>query len=101
MGDQSIGGRSSLDDWLYQPARPAASARDCLQSYERWRCSGAQRSQQFVDLGEGRWQRPAGLSVFKSVGTAVQDLAAALAVATAAAKRGVGRDVELLSPKTF
>ncbi|HVW17267.1 MAG TPA: ornithine cyclodeaminase family protein [Solirubrobacteraceae bacterium] len=50
---------------------------------------------------EGGWRRPEGLSVFKSVGTAVQDLAAAHAVATAARERGVGREVELLSAKTF
>jgi ornithine cyclodeaminase/alanine dehydrogenase len=50
---------------------------------------------------DGGWQRPSGVSVFKSVGTAVQDLAAARAVASEAAARGVGREVDLLTPKTF
>lgn len=50
---------------------------------------------------DGAWKRPPGVSVFKSVGTAVQDLAAARAVASEAAARGVGREVDLLTPKTF
>jgi alanine dehydrogenase len=50
---------------------------------------------------DGGWKRPSGVSVFKSVGTAVQDLAAARAVATAATARGIGREVDLLTPKTF
>jgi len=45
--------------------------------------------------------RGGGLTVFKSVGTAVQDLAAAQAVAGIARERGLGRELELLSPKTF
>jgi ornithine cyclodeaminase/alanine dehydrogenase-like protein (mu-crystallin family) len=49
----------------------------------------------------GDWTRPDGITVFKSVGTAVQDLAAAHVVATAARAHGVGREVELLSAKTF
>jgi alanine dehydrogenase len=49
----------------------------------------------------GDWRRPDGVSVFKSVGTAVQDLAAAATVIEAARAQGVGRDVELLSAKTF
>src|SRR4051794_38432921 len=49
----------------------------------------------------GGWERPAGLSVFKSVGTAVQDLAAAHATAIAAREQGVGREIEMLSAKTF
>ena len=42
-----------------------------------------------------------GLTVFKSVGTAVQDLAAAAAVARVARERGVGRELDILSPKVF
>jgi ornithine cyclodeaminase/alanine dehydrogenase len=49
----------------------------------------------------GAWTRPEGISVFKSVGTAVQDLAAAHAVATAARERGIGTDFDLLSAKMF
>jgi alanine dehydrogenase len=55
---------------------------------------------EIVGLGGG-WQRPAGLSVFKSVGTAVQDLAAAAAVARSARDRGVGREIDLLTAKMF
>ena len=42
-----------------------------------------------------------GLTVFKSVGTAVQDLAAAAAVARVARERGLGRELDIVSPKTF
>lgn len=42
-----------------------------------------------------------GLSVFKSVGTAVQDLAAARVVAQVARERGIGRELDIVSPKTF
>jgi ornithine cyclodeaminase/alanine dehydrogenase len=42
---------------------------------------------------------PAGLTVFKSVGTAVQDLAAAAAVAASARVRGLGNEVDVLLPK--
>jgi alanine dehydrogenase len=49
----------------------------------------------------GDWIRPTGISVFKSVGTAVQDLAAAGAVVAAARQRGLGTDVDLLSAKMF
>jgi ornithine cyclodeaminase/alanine dehydrogenase len=45
--------------------------------------------------------RNGGLTVFKSVGTAVQDLAAAAAVAETARKLGLGREQEILSAKTF
>jgi len=48
-----------------------------------------------------RLDRRGGLTVFKSVGTAVQDLAAGLAVAAAARERGLGRELQILSPKTF
>jgi ornithine cyclodeaminase/alanine dehydrogenase len=52
--------------------------------------------------GQGdAWKRPDGISVFKSVGTAVQDLAAAHAITLAARERGLGTDFDLLSPKTF
>ena len=49
----------------------------------------------------GAWRPPGGISVFKSVGTAVQDLAAAATVALAARERGVGTDIDLLSAKEF
>jgi alanine dehydrogenase len=49
----------------------------------------------------GDWERPAGISVFKSVGTAVQDLVAAAAVLERARQDGVGNEVDLLSAKTF
>jgi ornithine cyclodeaminase/alanine dehydrogenase len=49
----------------------------------------------------GGFERNGGLTVFKSVGTAVQDLAAAAAVAEAARERGLGRELELLGPKVF
>jgi ornithine cyclodeaminase/alanine dehydrogenase-like protein (mu-crystallin family) len=49
----------------------------------------------------GAWKRPEGISVFKSVGTAVQDLAAAHAIVVAARERGLGTDFDLLAPKTF
>jgi ornithine cyclodeaminase/alanine dehydrogenase-like protein (mu-crystallin family) len=42
-----------------------------------------------------------GLTVFKSVGTAVQDLAAAAAIARVARERGVGRELDVVLPKTF
>ena len=42
-----------------------------------------------------------GLTVFKSVGTAVQDLAAAAAVARVARERGLGRELDIVSPKLF
>ena len=45
--------------------------------------------------------RDGGLTVFKSVGTAVQDLAAAAAVTAVARERGLGREQEILSAKTF
>jgi ornithine cyclodeaminase/alanine dehydrogenase len=47
------------------------------------------------------WIRPDGVSVFKSVGTAVQDLAAAHAVTVAARERGIGTEFGLLSAKMF
>jgi ornithine cyclodeaminase/alanine dehydrogenase len=50
---------------------------------------------------DGGWNRPSGMSVFKSVGTAVQDLAAARAVTAEALARGVGLEVDLLTPKIF
>jgi ornithine cyclodeaminase/alanine dehydrogenase-like protein (mu-crystallin family) len=46
-------------------------------------------------------ERDGGLTVFKSVGTAVQDLAAASAVAGIARERGLGRELDILTPKTF
>jgi ornithine cyclodeaminase/alanine dehydrogenase len=49
----------------------------------------------------GGWTRPDGVSVFKSVGTAVQDLAAAHAITVAARQRGIGTDFDLLFPKEF
>lgn len=53
-------------------------------------------------VGSGTpYRRDGGLTVFKSVGTAVQDLAAAAAVAAVARERGLGRELELLSPKVF
>jgi ornithine cyclodeaminase/alanine dehydrogenase len=45
--------------------------------------------------------RPAGLSVFKSVGTALQDLVAAKAVYDVALERGLGREIEFLGGKQF
>jgi ornithine cyclodeaminase len=42
-----------------------------------------------------------GLSVFESVGTAVQDLAAARVVAQVARERGIGRELDIVNPKTF
>jgi alanine dehydrogenase len=51
-------------------------------------------------VGAG-FERHGGLTVFKSVGTAVQDLAAAAAVAETARARGLGRELELLAPKVF
>jgi ornithine cyclodeaminase/alanine dehydrogenase-like protein (mu-crystallin family) len=42
-----------------------------------------------------------GLTVFNSVGTAVQDLAAAAAVARVARERGLGREMDIVSPKLF
>jgi ornithine cyclodeaminase/alanine dehydrogenase len=50
---------------------------------------------------DGDWMRPPGVSIFKSVGTAVQDLAAAAAVAEAARERGIGQELQILTPKTF
>jgi ornithine cyclodeaminase/alanine dehydrogenase len=52
-------------------------------------------------VGEGRPLAREGLTVFKSVGTAVQDLAAAAAVARVARERGLGRELDIVSPKTF
>ena len=52
-------------------------------------------------VGSGRPYVRDGLTVFKSVGTAVQDLAAAAAVARVARERGVGRELDILSPKVF
>jgi len=49
----------------------------------------------------GSWKRPDGVSVFKSVGTAVQDLAAASAVASEAVALGLGQEVQLLTAKDF
>jgi ornithine cyclodeaminase/alanine dehydrogenase len=46
-------------------------------------------------------ERNGGLTVFKSVGTAVQDLAAAAAVVRIARERGLGRELDILTPKTF
>jgi len=51
--------------------------------------------------GAGQPYAREGLTVFKSVGTAVQDLAAAAAVARVARERGVGRELDILSPKMF
>jgi len=48
-----------------------------------------------------RFKRGDGLTVFKSVGTAVQDLTAALAVSRVAKERGIGTKTELLTPRTF
>jgi alanine dehydrogenase len=42
-----------------------------------------------------------GLTIFKSVGTAVQDILAAAVVAERARERGLGREVELVSAKRF
>jgi ornithine cyclodeaminase/alanine dehydrogenase-like protein (mu-crystallin family) len=47
------------------------------------------------------YHRPGGITVFKSVGTAVQDLVAAAAVAAQARVRGVGREVDILEAKQF
>jgi ornithine cyclodeaminase/alanine dehydrogenase len=47
------------------------------------------------------YQRPAGITVFKSVGTAVQDLVAAAVVAAEARARGIGREVDILEAKEF
>lgn len=55
-------------------------------------CSGA---------GGSGYRRPNGITIFKSVGTAVQDLAAALVVAAVARERGLGRDIDVLAPKRF
>ena len=52
-------------------------------------------------VGSGEPVQRKGLTVFKSVGTAVQDLAAAAAVARVARERGLGRELDVLSPKTF
>lgn len=52
-------------------------------------------------IGEGRPLARAGLTVFKSVGTAVQDLAAAAAVARVARERGLGRELDIVTPKEF
>jgi ornithine cyclodeaminase/alanine dehydrogenase len=52
-------------------------------------------------IGAGRPLVTTGLSVFKSVGTAVQDLAAAAAVARVARGRGLGRELDIVSPKLF
>jgi ornithine cyclodeaminase/alanine dehydrogenase len=63
----------------------------------------SERVTTLVDLmarGAG-YQRPAGITVFKSVGTAVQDLVAAAAVAAQARARGVGREVDILEAKQF
>jgi alanine dehydrogenase len=52
-------------------------------------------------VGSGQPSAHEGLTVFKSVGTAVQDLAAAAAVGRVARERGVGRELDILSPKMF
>jgi alanine dehydrogenase len=52
-------------------------------------------------VGDGAPLARDGLSVFKSVGTAVQDLAAAAAVARVARERGLGRELDIVSPKLF
>jgi ornithine cyclodeaminase/alanine dehydrogenase len=52
-------------------------------------------------IGAGKPVQRDGLTVFKSVGTAVQDLAAAAAVARVARQRGLGRELDVLSAKMF
>jgi alanine dehydrogenase len=52
-------------------------------------------------IGAGRPLVSAGLTVFKSVGTAVQDLAAAAAVARVARERGLGRELDIVTAKSF
>ena len=47
------------------------------------------------------YNRPAGITVFKSVGTAVQDVVAAAAVAAEARVRGIGRELDILEAKEF
>jgi ornithine cyclodeaminase/alanine dehydrogenase len=47
------------------------------------------------------YERPAGLTVFKSVGTAVQDLVAAAEAVAEARARGIGREVDVLAAKLF
>ena len=42
-----------------------------------------------------------GLTVFKSVGTALQDVVAAKAVYDVALERGLGREIEFLGGKQF
>ncbi len=63
----------------------------------------SERVASLTDLvaGDGGYERPSGITVFKSVGTAVQDLVAAAAVATLARARGVGREVDILEAKEF
>jgi ornithine cyclodeaminase/alanine dehydrogenase-like protein (mu-crystallin family) len=62
----------------------------------------AQRIRTLTDVvGSGQPYAREGLTVFKSVGTAVQDLAAAAAVARVARERGVGRELDIVTPKTF
>jgi ornithine cyclodeaminase/alanine dehydrogenase-like protein (mu-crystallin family) len=62
----------------------------------------ARRVSTLTDLvGSGQPYAHEGLTVFKSVGTAVQDLAAAAAVARVARERGVGRELDIVSPKMF
>jgi len=62
----------------------------------------AQRIRTLTDVvGSGQPYAREGLTVFKSVGTAVQDLAAAAAVARVARERGVGRELDIVRPKMF
>ena len=59
------------------------------------------RVRMLTDVLETRRPRDGQITVFKSVGTAVQDLAAGFAVAQIARERGLGRELDIVLPKTF
>lgn len=54
-----------------------------------------------ADLVADATEVPRGLTVFKSVGTALQDVVAAKAVYDVALERGLGREIEFLGGKQF
>ncbi|MDT4944757.1 MAG: hypothetical protein QOH14_1490, partial [Pseudonocardiales bacterium] len=54
-----------------------------------------------ADVVAGPGDGAGGLTVFKSVGTALQDVVAAKAVYDVALERGLGREIEFLGGKQF
>ena len=82
-----------LDAALVKKAKVVIDSKDCLRSGDLRDCKGSLTEIQEVIAGKKIRQSAADITLFKSVGTALQDIAMAAMVYEKARKMGIGREI--------